>query len=398
MSRLLACAVISLVFATPTLAQQRSSADKTSTGPDIVVVGMSLKDAKAALAACIARHCPPDQDIQATLAIVETEFVSGDYLDARATALKSIGRNKRFAATYPVPVSNLLRAHSRIAAHLGEQEAYFGGALDVLDALKKGLPDTDGRILGARIEVGDAYAKTGQLTEAVETYRRVARRAGELRLSKVQGYALLRVAAVYAAASDVRNDANFIASLDAADRLIADPDPALAPFAKAAKLLKLKLAVRTGDSTAIDRLLAEYRDTGKGTAVPVLLYAPNIDLGERAIDANHGGETLSRILLDDVDGQWVDIGFEVQPDGKVTDVGVLRQSATLAGRWTKPILTAIAGRRYAPLTADSPSALRIERYTFTAAWTTVTGTHLRVRSPVPHLESVDLSRDPAGAK
>ena len=391
MFRLKALALVAALATTPAFAQQKSP-DPATTGPDIVVTGMTLKDAKAALAACIARQCPPDKDIDATLAVAETQFVAGDYAGARATMLKSLGRNRRYGKTYPVPVSDLLRANSRVAAHLGEQNAYFGGALDVLSALKAGLPADDQRVLGAQVELGDAYAKTGRLDAAVEMYRKIARRAHDLHLPTVQGYALLRVVMVYAATSQIRDDSNYTAAIGAANTLIGNADPALAPFAQAARLLKLKLGIRRGDQAAVDRLIAEYR-VGKSTT-PVLLYAPKIELGDRGIRSDQGGETLNRILLDTVDNQWVDVGFEVQPDGKVAELEVLRKSEKLSGDWVKPILTAISGRRYAPLAANSAGAFRVERYTFTAPWTTVTGTRLRVRAPVPQIEAVDLSRDP----
>ncbi|WP_353203134.1 hypothetical protein [Sphingomonas sp.] len=393
MVRLKAFALSAALATTPAVAQQKTP-DAPTSGPDIVVTGMSLKDAKAALATCIAQHCPPDKDVDATLAVAETQFVAGKYKNARDTMLKSIGRNKRFASAYPVPVSDLLRANSRVAAHLGEQDAYFSGALDVLSALKAGLPADDQRVLGAQVELGDAYAKTGRLDAAVEMYRKIARRARDLHLPGIQGYALLRVVAVYAASSQLRDDGNYTAAIRAANALIADPDPAMAPFSKAARVLKLKLDIRRGgDPAAVDRLVAEYR-AGTGTT-PILLYAPKVEFAQRAIQSDQGGETLNRMLLDAVDDQWVDISFEVQPDGKVGDVEVLRKSDKLSGDWIKPILTAISGRRYAPPAANSASALRVERYTFTAPWTTVTGTRLRVRAPVPQVESIDLSRDPA---
>lgn len=396
MVRLKAFALAATLAATPAFAQEKAP-DPATTGPDIVVTGMSLKDAKAALAACIAQRCPPDKDIDATLAVAETQFVAGDYKDARQTMLKSIGRNKRFASAYPVPVSDLLRANSRVAAHLGEQNDYFSGALDVVSALKAGLPDDDRRLLGARIELADAFAKTGRLNDAIELYQKVARRAHALKQPRFEGFALLRIATVYAAASNLRDDAYYSAAIGAIDALMVNPDPALAQFAQSAKLLKMKLAVRRGDTGAVERLIAEYR--GTSSATPVLLYAPKIELTDRGLQPNdpvrNPSDPLNRSPLDTVDDQWVDISFEVQPDGKVGELEVLRKSDKLSGDWVKPILTAISGRRYAPLAANSGAAFRVERYTFTAAWTTETGTRIRMRAPVPRIEMVDLSRDPA---
>lgn len=97
----------------------RATLPAAATAPDIVVTGPSLAKAKAVLAACLQEHCPPDKDIDATLAVAETQFVAGDYAAARTTLLKSIGRKHRYAKTYPVLVSDLPRSNSRVAAHLG---------------------------------------------------------------------------------------------------------------------------------------------------------------------------------------------------------------------------------------------------------------------------------------
>lgn len=394
MSRLIAAWLLATSVSIPALAQKKSAAAAVR-GPDIVVTAFPLKTAQAALAACLERHCPPNEDIDATLALAETQFVAGDYKAARGVMLKSIGRNKRFAKAYPVPVSDLLRANSRVAAHLGETGDYFSGALDVVSALKAGLPAEDARVLGARVELADAYARTGRTDGAVELYHQVAKRAHTLGQPRVEGYALLRVAALYAALSRVRDDPNAQAALNAADTLIATKDPALAGYAQAAKLLKANLAVKHGESGAVDRLIAEYRSVGAGSPVPVLLYAPTIQLRELSGREGASGETLNQMALDDFDNQWVDVSFQIAPDGRVGDVDVLRKSAKLEGDWVKPILTAVAGRRYAPLATDSAGAFRVERYSFTSSWTTVTGSRMRVRSPIPRIEVVDLSRDPA---
>lgn len=195
---MLRCTVLLLFAANapvPALAQQapRMPPGAVANGPEVVVTAVPLKDAQAALAACLAQHCPPDKDIEATLAVAELQFVAGDYKDARGVMLKSIARNHRFAKTYPVAVSDVLRANSRVAAHLGETDAYHSGALDVVSALKAGLPETDERVLGAQIELADSFAKTGRPEAAVELYRRVAKRAHASGHPRAEGYALLRL-------------------------------------------------------------------------------------------------------------------------------------------------------------------------------------------------------------
>lgn len=389
-------ALIALASAAPVLAQQAPPVP--TSGPDIVVTGISLKDAQAALARCLEQRCPPDRDIAATLAVAETQFVAGDYKAARAVMAKSIGRNQRFAKTYPVPVSDLLRANSRVAVHLGEAESYRSGALDVVSALKAGLPETDPRVLDARVELGDAFLKTGQSDSALDMYKKVARQAHDLHLGHVEGYALLRVASAYSAISRTRNDGYYVSAIKACDTVVALTDPAAAPFVGAAKLLKAKLGVKNGDPDAIDRLIDTYRALAVGATSPVLLYAPEIKQPDLSGMESGSGETLGKMAMGDFDGQWVDIGFEVGADGKVSTAEVLRQSPKLSGDWIKPVLTAINGRRYAPLGAGSQSAPRVERYTYTATWTTYVGSRMRVRSPIPKIEILDLSREEPAAK
>lgn len=384
--------LVVLAAAVPAAAQQSSPAP--TTGPDIVVTGTPLKDAQAALERCLNQKCRPDRDINATLAVAEAQFVAGDYQGARLVMAKAIGRNQRFAKTYPVAVSDLLRANSRVAAHLGEDGAYRASALDVVSALKAGLPETDQRVLAARVELGDAFLGTGQSDTAIDLYQKIAHQAHALKYGKIEGYALLRIAGAYSAMSNLRHDAYYSAAIRACDTVSALTDPAAATFVGAAKLLKAKIAVKHGDPHAVDALIETYRALAIGSATPVLLYAPKVEQGELSGRESAGGETLNQMAIGDFEGQWVDIGFEVGTDGRVSDAELLRQSPTLSGSWFKPILTAISGRRYAPLAPGSQAVPRVERYTYTAAWTTQLGSRIRVRSPIPKIEMLDLSVAP----
>ena len=106
------------------------------------------------------------------------------------------------------------------------------------------------------------------------------------------------------------------------------------------------------------------------------------------------------LASDDYSGAWVDIGFWVTADGRVTDIAVLRSGKAKDPEpsWTKPIIAAIAGRRYAQLNVDpnEPGVLRVERYTLTARYNSkVTGTNLRMRDLEPQIEMLDLSVDPS---
>src|SRR5688500_17953455 len=108
------------LLALSSVAQAQAEAPNEGSGQTIIVTGTSLSQSERDLRDCLARNCPPDEDIEATLAHAENLFVAGDYERARRTTKASLGRNSRHADRFPVEVSNLYRAGSRIAVHLGE--------------------------------------------------------------------------------------------------------------------------------------------------------------------------------------------------------------------------------------------------------------------------------------
>ncbi|OYW23444.1 MULTISPECIES: hypothetical protein [unclassified Sphingomonas] len=390
-----------LIMASPLLSSGTPAQVNTDGGkePPIIVYGESLADSARRLNGCIERQCAPDQDIAATLRHAENQFVAGDYLNARRTLLASRSRNKKFSKTYPVEVANLLRANSRVAAHLGEGEAQFLGAVDTVSALKAGLPDDHPRVLGARVELGDAYARFSRFTAAESTYRDVARRARELGLSKIEGHALLRIAAMYTLLAEEDPASYRYSAKRALDTLVSSDNPNLALFADAARVLKARIAFRNGDSSVVDALIARYQ-TQAPELTPTLLYAPRLDSFQSArtdnLNIDFGfSSALGRLATRNFDDQWIDVGFWVAPDGRVTDAAILRQSGRYSNRnpWAAPILASIEGRRYARIALDpsDPGIFRIERYTFTSRWTGITGTRIRQRSVQPQIEFLDLS-------
>lgn len=399
---------IAALLATAALASPSPAQEKAKPDDAIVVTGVRLADTERALKDCIARHCPPDKDIAATLRHAENQFVAGDYKDARGTLLSSRRRNQRFAAQYPVEVSDLLRANSRVAAHLGEGDAYRVGVLDVVSALKAGLPDNDPRVMVAQLEVGDSFARLGRPQAAEDAYRAVIRRAHAAGQTNVEGYAMLRVAALLQQFAKADPGTFARPAQHALADIIDSPDPALAKFKIVAQVMKARGAVRDGDAGAVDRLVDAYRNEIRSVH-PVLLFKPSIDLPQMSDRASpefttYGGGGIinqvsqfgtGKIATKDFDKQWIDVGFQITPDGKVADATVLRTSDQYEGSWSKPIVKAIEGRRYAPLAidADDPGLYRVERYTFTAHWTTQLGSRIRVRDPRPMIEVLDLSVD-----
>lgn len=383
-----------MLWAMPAAAQ-----DDGAQNPTIVVTGQSLADTERALRDCIARNCPPDEEAKATIAHAENQFVAGDYKEARATLLRGSARLKRHGREYPVPVSDLLRANSRVAAHLGEGEAYRVGALDVLGTLRAGLGKDDPRVLVARVEVADSLAKFGRFDLAEQRYNDVIRDARRLNLPVVEGFAMLRVASLHSQMAEEDPSKWRRRAYQSIDALTNSPKPEHRPFARAAQVLRVRLAVQSGDKSAVDGMIADMR--ANPTARPVLLYSESIRPPQQSGRAGASGSVTMRGATQDFDDQWVDISFWVAPDGSTTDVDVLRHSDGFDNYWAEPIMASIRSRRYAPLKLDpsDPGILRVERYTLTSRWTTNTGSRLRDREATPQIEMLDLSADdPPAAK
>lgn len=357
-------------------------------GKEIVVQGRPIEQTERALADCVARQCPPDQDIDATLAHAENQFLAGDFVDARTTMLASIKRNGGAAKRYPVAVADLHRANARIAAHLGEPEAPRQGQAASLLALRAGLPKTDSRVLVQRILLADQFLKSGRLQSALNTYRDTAEEARKLGDKRVEGYARFRRAIVYTALVEGGYPEYASSAREAINWLVTRDDPELGTLRDGALLLAARPAFKKGDLAEVERLAG--RRLAVGSTRPVLLYAPvvreydrSIDLVARATtgDAPAGGSTP----------QWADVGFTVRPDGRVREVEVLRESPGLSRGWLQRYLEAIGQRRYAALATET---MRVERYTRVPTLAERKASRVTAAGPNIRVEVIDLTPEP----
>lgn len=415
MSRSLLALAVGLSLVASVAAAQTKRDQPTGYDKPIIITGVRISDLKAALAKCIERKCPPDQDIAASTALAEQEFIEGHYQDARSTLKSSLGRNKGYAKQYPEPVANLFRADSRIAAHMGAGDEYRIETLAVVNALKAGIPSDDGRVLAAEVEVGDMLARMGQVDAAVQQYHALAGRAARANQPYIEGMARLRVVTLYAQLASL-NRQGYVAYAGparvAAADLAGNRDSRLKPFVAAGALLITRLAAKNGDKAAVDQLIASYVAAGAGKQnQAVLLFSPSMKGIDKVYDGSIPGAVWTKINDGELIGQWADISFWVKPDGTVDDADVLRGGVgALVGPrkinpkfddiWTVPIIQQIKGRRYAPLAGDpnGPGMMRVERYTLTA-WLVggagPSGKGSRIQeSSAPRVEMLDLSVDP----
>ena len=346
----------------------------------IIVTGIRIQDYRDRLAACLARNCPPDEDIAATLALAEALFLEGEYGEARNVAWASIGRNRGHAAQYPEPVSGLYRAHSRLSRHLGFDREALRSANEVLDSLQAGIPEEDFRHFTARFELAAMQMASGRYNAAQRELDRIARRARDSGRDDVAVMAELR-SLLY---EDVA-----LPNGPARARLIQlsrQTDPERRLETTGAKALLARIYIGEGERERAAELLAEI---GAGTSAQRrLIFAPRYQL----LGANAEGDGLLR-WSENFEGKWIDVGFWVMPDGRVAELEVMRSGGETV--WARPLLESIRGRVYS--TAEEPT-YRLERYTLTARREQPTGSHIqRQMSDMARVEYLDLTLPEAPA-
>ncbi|HYJ52006.1 MAG TPA: hypothetical protein VEW04_02445 [Allosphingosinicella sp.] len=375
-----------LAVSSPLIAQQQLS-DPTDQ-PTIVVTGQRLQDYRDALARCLARHCPTDEDADATLALAEALFLNGEYHEGREAVRASLGRNRGQARGYPEPVSDLYRAHTRLSRHLGQDIDARRSAYGILSALQEGIPQEDHRHFTARLELSEYLMLGGNYNSArreLLELQRVARAAGREDVATLAELRMLWFQNMAYPESDARQRLLLLAH---------DTAPANRVRSTGAKLMLARLYRHQNRMAEADALLAEvgrsFGHSGRRQLISAPRYTlqvtdPNVtDLsGEDFPTAN----VLSR-MSDNFEDKWIDVGFWVLPNGHVADVEIVR--ADNNNGWADPLLESIPGRIY----SEGPEATyRLERYTYTAPYERVTGTNIPRRSRRARVEYLDLTQN-----
>lgn len=352
-------------------------------GETIIVTARSLEDTAAALRNCLARKCPPAEDIQATNAHAENLFVAGSYEEAMAVLGDSIGRNKGYAKHLPVEVAGLYRGHSRVSLHLGHESQYKFSGYQMLRSLKAGLPDSDPNVVAGRFEVASMQLSLGRLRLAQDTYGEASAAAKKIGRGDLARLAELRMAWIdYLLGDD--GGARVKLRTMAADR---SDDAKISRISALVLLARIDRERGKGENT--DQLLAELREAKLDK--PVLLYAPPMELKRSPIQFEHEtGNVLRLTAMDTFEDKWVDVGFWVDADGRVREAEILRHSGGTS--WTETLMASINGRIYAPL-SEPGGSYRVERYTYTSLWEDRTGSLLKQRSANARIEMLDLSAD-----
>ncbi|WP_150131769.1 MULTISPECIES: hypothetical protein [Sphingomonas] len=352
--------------------------------PSIVVTGERLSTLRDELAACIARQCPPPEEIKRSLALAETQFIAGDYAKSRGTLLKARGRNARHAAQFPTDVADLHRATALLSNVNGFPDPARIGAIDAVDALKKGLPDNDPRIFMERLHVGEAFAREGRLIGALDHYDWVAKGAKSAGLPDIEGQAMLRSAVLLAAVGSMIKRFE-PAARRAADAILARPEPAFLPYRNGVRVLRAQLAPKREREAAVRTAMRQIEPDPNAKG-PLLIYGPPIDMQDAVFGTVANDTPL-----------WADVAFHIAPDGRVTDVETLRSAEQVDERWVEIATRGLRDRRYAPSTIPAGGLARVERYSFVADFVPFGRSRDSLRSRIPvrssqrRVEVIDIS-------
>jgi hypothetical protein len=374
-----------LLQATSPAAQATPPGADAAPAGDIVVVGRGIESAQAALDACVARGCPPDQEIKAALVVASRRFLAGDYAGSRQTLLRTRGRTAKADAAYPLAVSDLHRALNTIGNLDGREDSARLSAFDATDALRAGLKPDDPLILLQRLDSANQLTRTGRIEAARQIYEDVVKRAAKNGYPGVEGEAIFQAATLYATLASINPN-----SRDAADRWAARLDkrqePEIAQYREGIRLVKLQLAASKASPEQRAAMLAGAKPLATRDAF--LLSEPDVTFNvsnpvSRSVQSGAlSGGTSEK-------PEWADVGFFVRPDGSVGDVSVVAQSDVKPGSWLSIKTDAVAARRYAPF--PGAPIYRVERYTMVHNYGEATGTHLKMRSARGILNTTDVT-------
>lgn len=378
--------LIALLLAGQQAAEQPKARQSDLPSADIVITGNKMRDA---LDKCLARNCPPEEEVDAAMNAGAEHFAAGRYNEAVRTLRQAISRNKRYAARMPGPISDLYATYADVAQHFGTEDHFRRATWGSVTVLRKALGDTHPATIRASSRIGDMMVKLGRVEPADGAYRDAAEIAARAGNGDQAAVLTLRRAWLGLATGRYSAARRFLDQVER-DR---GGDVRFAPLLK---VFRARIAFAEGDKDAIETLVAAMR--GVGGVEPLLLYAPPYPAFDESLraDVRPGEDTLRSIVsttapLDRGGLQWADIGFWVRADGTTGDIDVLRPARRT--EWTKPLQKQIARRRYAPAAAQTGDVgrYRIERFTLRSTFGVPTGMHIVMRYGPPTLQVIDLT-------
>jgi tetratricopeptide (TPR) repeat protein len=362
------------------LAGQQAGTQPPAAPQEVVITGNRMRDA---LAKCLARNCPPEEEVDAAMNAGAESFGAGRYEEAKQILRRAISRNKQYGGRMPGPMSDLYATYADATEHEGDNDAFRQATRESVDVLRRALGPGHPAALRASTRVGDMWVKLGNASSADSEYRDAADDALRAGNTDIAAALTFRRAWLALGAKDFGLSRRLLDQLE----LSHGRD---ARFARMLPVLKARIAIARGDAETTDELVAALR--GAGGAAPVLLYDPAYPVFDAELKPRGKESPMTNTLLLRGDIRWADIGYWIRPDGKPGEVEILRPAENSA--WAKPLVDHIKERRYAPATqnAGDPGTYRVERFTLRPSYGVPTGSHIWQRKGVPTLHIVDLTQ------
>jgi hypothetical protein len=345
---------------------------------EVTVIG---RRAERKLATCLARNCPPAEEIEASLQASVEQFADGRYVDAQRTLQSAIRRNRDHAAELPGPVSSLHATLATVAEHVGDTDLWRWSARNNVQVLRRYLGETNIATLQQELSFGDNMVGLGASDVAATTYRTVQRKATESGHSELAAGAAFRRAWLALVLGRDREAERF------ADEAVVIAGATNRLMVELREILRTRIAIRRGDEGAVDALAARLRQSA--TDAPSLIFSPPVE------DINPTSSGLGGSPWHDSDIRFADVGYWIRPDGRTSGAEVLRTSGL--GQWAPGILRQIKERRYVPLDVQAGHSgnYRIDRFTVRAALGVPTGSRIRRRMGPLTVHVVDLTETDA---
>jgi len=355
---------------------------------EIVVIGARLADLKADVARCEAGGCGVREDVIATVRYAEAEFREGNYHDARKALGRAVSRTKQQADSDPFAVAELHTARATVAWHFGDQREALRATGAQTRLLDRHAPESPNALM-ARLRLIQAQYQLDGPSVNIRELENLSQRAEAANQPLIAMRADLGRAAMLYRVNQRQEAMALLAKIEASDL------PNAVALRTAAQILAMRLDASSGDPAAIEALIAKLSEEQKRHG-PMLVWAPprptpygpgNAPPIER--DAPSSGSSSEVFPI-----YWVDVGFSIGADGHVESAEILRGSE-LTG-WAKPIVKAIAQRRYTPAVEpdDLAGRYRVERYTLTADFVVPGRSLIRRRAGLKRFEQIDLTVAP----
>lgn len=350
----------------------------SNTRNDIIVTG---RRAEQSLADCLAAACPPAKEVEMSLQASVEQFADGRYADARRTLQTAIRRNRDHTADLPGPVSSLYATLATVAEHMGDTDVWIDSARNNVRVLRRYFGETNISTLQQELSLGDDMVGIGKPGMAFSAYQDIQRKAAAAGHSDIAAGAAFRRAWLALALGRDRDARQF------ADEAVTLAGANAQLMVNLREILRTRIAISHGEKGAVDDLAKRLRQSQN--KAPILIFGPPIN------DINPVSQGVERDSWHDSEIRIADVGYWIRPDGRTSDIEILRNSGL--GQWRPGILRQIRERRYAPFDAEPgyPGNYRVERFTVRAVDGVPVGSHIERRMGKLTVHVIDLTETDA---